>query len=548
MKRFDLIVVGAGPAGLSAAIEGAKRGLDVVVFDENDRPGGQLFKQIHKFFGSEEHKAKTRGFRIGEELLDEALAAGVRVELNTVVTGIYLDKEVIVDAGDGVEHYKGDSIVVATGASEKTVPFDGWTLPGVIGAGAAQTMMNIHRLKPGNRILMLGSGNVGLVVSYQLLQAGCDVVAVVDAAPKIGGYGVHAAKVARTGVPFYLSHTIQRTDGEEAVEGVTIAEVDETWQAVPGTEKHFDVDTICLAVGLSPMSQLLHGAGCRMADTPLGFVPETGEHGETSIPGLFVAGDVSGIEEASSAMIEGRIAGAAASAYLGYIDEDSLAESVGAFDHALAELRQGMFAPGTRGKKTTATDEGIAVSNTLLEQGFLLEEELTRFPGVMNGRKTIRPVIECTQNIPCNPCQTACRKGCITVGKQISDLPTVDVAKSCVGCGLCVAACSGQAIFLVDEPAEGDVAHVTLPYEFLPVPVAGDIGTALDRSGAPLCEAEVVQVRSLPAYDDTHLVTMKVPAELSMSARFFRAGGGTPTTQSTTATRTPHTATPRSDP
>lgn len=105
-----------------------------------------------------------------------------------------------------MHHVKGDTILIATGASENMITFRGWTKPGVIGAGAAQTMMNLQYVKPGKRILMLGSGNVGLVVSYQLMQAGCEVVVVVDAAPRIGGYGVHAAKLARMGVPF-ICHT-----------------------------------------------------------------------------------------------------------------------------------------------------------------------------------------------------------------------------------------------------------------------------------------------------------------------------------------------------
>ena len=144
MKRFDLIIVGAGPSGLSAAIEAAKRGLEVVVFDENEKPGGQLFKQIHKFFGSKEHKAKIRGFKIGEDLLKEADAAGVKVVLNATVCGMYQDKEITVRIGDEIHHFKGDSIIIATGAAENMVTFPGWTLPGVIGAGAAQTMMNLH--------------------------------------------------------------------------------------------------------------------------------------------------------------------------------------------------------------------------------------------------------------------------------------------------------------------------------------------------------------------------------------------------------------------
>ena len=330
MKRYDLIVVGAGPSGLSAAIEAAKKGMRVIVFDENDRPGGQLFKQIHKFFGSKEHKAKVRGFKIGEELLEEAAKAGVEVSLNSTVVGMYQDKEITVRQGEEIFHYKGDAIIIATGAAENMVTFEGWTLPGVIGAGAAQTMMNLHGVKPGNKILMLGSGNVGLVVSFQLAQCGCEVVALVDAAPRIGGYGVHAAKVARTGVPFYLSHTIVKAEGEDHVTGVTIAEVDSHFQFIPGTEKHFDVDTICLAVGLSPMSQLLKMAGCDMVDDPKrgGQVPVVDEYGETSIKGIFVAGDVSGIEEASSAMIEGRIAGITAAKYLGYMEEAEMQESV----------------------------------------------------------------------------------------------------------------------------------------------------------------------------------------------------------------------------
>ena len=306
MKRYDMIVVGAGPAGLSAAIEAAKKGMHVVVYDENAKPGGQLFKQIHKFFGSKEHHAKTRGFIIGQQLLKEAEDLGVRVELDSTVMGIYENKEVTVKQNGEVHHYKGDAIIIATGAAENMIPFKGWNIPGVIGAGAAQTMMNIQGVQPGSKILMVGSGNVGLVVSFQLLQAGCEVAAIIDAAPRVGGYGVHAAKVARCGVPFYLSHTIISADGEDCVTGVTIGEVDKNWQIIPGTEKHFDVDTICLAVGLSPMSKLCDMAGCAMEDNPAkaGFVPTVNEYGETSVPGIYAAGDVSGIEEASSAMID----------------------------------------------------------------------------------------------------------------------------------------------------------------------------------------------------------------------------------------------------
>lgn len=523
MKRYDMIVVGAGPAGLSSAIEASKRGMHVIVYDENAKPGGQLFKQIHKFFGSKEHKAKIRGFRIGEELLDEASALGVEVVLNAIVTGIFPEKEVTVKIGEHIEHVKGDTILIATGASENMVTFPGWTLPGVIGAGAAQTMMNLHGTLPGKRVLMLGSGNVGLVVSFQLLQAGCEVVALADASQRVGGYGVHASKVARCGVPFYLSHTIVSADGDDHVTGVTIGEVDKNWQIVAGTEKHFDVDTICLAVGLSPMSKLCDMAGCEMEDNPekAGFVPIADEYGETSVSGIYVAGDVSGIEEASSAMIEGRIAGISASAKLGFITQEECMTEVEKQKSALDGLRQGMFAPGMRGKMITETEEGVAISQNLLRHGFIDEEEIERFPGVTHSAG-VHPVIECTQNIPCNPCQDACPKHCIRIGKNITALPSVDPDVKCTGCGMCVASCSGQAIFLVNEDCGDGTAEITLPYEFLPLPAKKDKGVALNRKGEVICEAEVVGVRSAGAFDHTNLLTMKVAKEYAMKARFFR--------------------------
>ncbi len=523
MKCYELIVIGAGPAGLSAAIEAAKRGMSVVVYDENSKPGGQLFKQIHKFFGSKEHHAKVRGFRIGEELLEEASKQCVKVVLNATVIGIFPEKEVTVKIEDHVEHVKGDTILIATGASENMVTFPGWTLPGVIGAGAAQTMMNLHGILPGERVLMLGTGNVGLVVSFQLLQAGCEVVALADAAPRVGGYGVHAAKVARCGVPFYLSHTIISAEGNDHVTGVTIGEVDSNWQIIPNSEKHFDVDTICLAVGLSPMSKLCDMAGCEMEDSPAkaGFVPKVNEYGETSVSGIYAAGDVSGIEEASSAMIEGRIAGIAAAAKLGYITEEEGKKQITEQEEALNGLRQGMFAPGMRGQKITTTEEGIAISENLLSHGYVSDEEIDRFPGVTH-KSGIHPVIECTQNIPCNPCQDACKMHCIKVGEHITSLPQVDPVGKCTGCGMCVASCSGQAIFLLNEDCGDGTAEITMPYEFLPLPEIGDKGTAWSRKGEPVCKAEVVSVKSIKAYDKTNLLTIKVPKEFAMKARFFR--------------------------
>ncbi|MDR0905313.1 MAG: FAD-dependent oxidoreductase [Oscillospiraceae bacterium] len=525
MTRYDLIVIGAGPAGLSAAAEAAANGLKVAVFDENARPGGQLFKQIHKFFGSKEHKAKIRGYDIGTELLKEAEELGVEVFLDAVVAGLYAEKEIVVRIGEEVAHFKGDTVIVATGASENMLTFEGWTLPGVMGAGAAQTMMNINRVKPGERVLMLGSGNVGLVVGFQLMQAGCELVALVDAAPRVGGYGVHAAKVARTGVPFYLSHTVVRAEGTDRVTGVTIGEVDAKWQVIPGSEKYFDVDTICIAVGLSSSTQLLKMAGCEMAEPApgAGYLPVCSEVGETSIPGLYAAGDVSGIEEASSAMIEGRVAGISAAGKLGFAAEETVKARLTVLESALSALHEGMFAPKNRGKALDKTEEGYDISTNLLKKGYLADEEIAKYPGVKSV-SGIHPVIECTQNIPCNPCQDSCPKKCITVGGNIVTLPVFDEKQGCIGCGQCIAACSGQAIFLVNEDIGDGLASVTIPYEFLPLPEKGESGTALDRAGNVIGTAKVTDVKSVKVFDHTNLVTFTVPKELGMRARFWRKG------------------------
>ena len=197
MKHYDVIVVGAGPAGLGAAIEAGRLGAKVLLLDENDRPGGQLFKQIHKFFGSREHYAGTRGFAIGRQLLREAEEAGVEIHLGRRVWGIFPDGSVTAANDAESVRYQGSCLILATGASENALAFPGCTLPGVMTAGAAQTFANVHHVLPGQDIVMVGSGNVGLIVTYQLLQAGANVEAILEAAPRLSGYAVHAGKVRR---------------------------------------------------------------------------------------------------------------------------------------------------------------------------------------------------------------------------------------------------------------------------------------------------------------------------------------------------------------
>ncbi|MCD6236878.1 MAG: FAD-dependent oxidoreductase, partial [Thermoplasmata archaeon] len=241
------------------------------------------------------------------------------------------------------------SAIFACGAMENMLVFPGNDLPGVYGAGGVQTLMNVHGVKPGKRVLMVGSGNVGLIVSYQLLQAGVEVAAIIEALPKIGGYHVHAAKVRRSGVPILTSHTIIEAEGKDRVEKAKIAKLDENWNVIPGSEKEIKCDTICLAVGLTPSIRLLAqtGADVRFIAEAGGYVALHNKYMETSIKGIYVAGDASGIEEASTAMLEGKIAGLSAAHFVKNREVED--KKIKPYLDGLDRLRSGDF--GIRGRK-----------------------------------------------------------------------------------------------------------------------------------------------------------------------------------------------------
>ncbi len=345
LKKCDVIVVGSGPAGLSCSIEAARCGADVILIDENGRPGGQLFKQIHKFFGASQHRAGVRGFDIGLQLLEQVNKLGVNTLLNTVAYGIFGQKTVGIVKNEKIEMIQGKKILLATGAIENPVVFSGWTLPGVMGAGAAQTMINIHRVLPGQRFIILGSGNVGLIISYQLLQAGASVVAVVEAAPKIGGYQVHSSKIRRVGVPIFTSSTIKEVKGNKEVEEVVIVKLDNSWRPIKSTERSLTADCVCIAGGLHPSIELAQMAGCnlRFFSELGGHLPIHNENMETTVNGIYVAGDTAGIEEASTAMEEGRLAGIDMAQKLGYLSQDKALRKKEGIRESLLALRSGPF-------------------------------------------------------------------------------------------------------------------------------------------------------------------------------------------------------------
>ncbi|KPJ72498.1 hypothetical protein AMJ52_06175, partial [candidate division TA06 bacterium DG_78] len=207
-KDIDICVIGGGPAGLESAIIAKELGAEVLLIDDNPILGGQLIKQTHKFFGSKTHYCGVRGFTIGEILSDKVKELGIKTLLNATVVGYYDDDSLGVLNESSLFQVKAKRYIFATGASENMLAFENSDLPGVYGAGAVQTMMNVYGVIPGKRAVVIGSGNIGLIVPYQLLQARVEVAAIVEILDKVGGYYVHAAKIKRAGVPIYLKHTI----------------------------------------------------------------------------------------------------------------------------------------------------------------------------------------------------------------------------------------------------------------------------------------------------------------------------------------------------
>jgi sarcosine oxidase subunit alpha len=461
----SVLILGGGPAGLSAAVELGRRGVQVLLVDDKDRLGGKLVLQTHRFFGSiEAVHAGTRGIDIGARLEAEVRGLdAVRVWLNSTALAVFADHQVGVLHRGRYALVRPEVLLVATGAREKSLAFRGNTLPGVYGAGAFQTLVNRDLVRAAERLFIIGGGNVGLIAGYHALQAGIDVVGVVEALPECGGYKVHRDKLARLGVPIYTSHTILSANGTEGVESVTMARLDRDFRQVPGTERSFACDTVLIAVGLDPVDEFYRSAM------------------EFGLP-AFAAGDAEEIAEASAAIFSGKIKGL------------EIARSLGVSEEAVP-------------LDWRATGEILKSKPGLVA---------ARSPiNVQKG--SIRPVFHCSQEIPCNPCTSVCPRGLIRIeGGTIRGLPEfipADAEETCIGCERCVVICPGLAITLVDRRGDGPPI-VTLPFEFGPERLSvGDSVDILDDVGNPLGEASVVDLRPLARNDRTALVKLLVSEE-----------------------------------
>ena len=461
--EVECLIIGGGPAGLSAAVELGKAGVRTLVVDDKHCLGGKLVLQTHKFFGSVDAcYAGTRGIVIATKLEQEFRQfENVQVWLDTTALSVFSDRKVGVLRHGHYVVIQPHVLLVATGAREKSLVFKGNTLPGVYGAGAFQTLVNRDLVRPTERVFIIGGGNVGLIAGYHALQAGIQVVGLCEALPECSGYKVHKDKLARLGVPIYTSHTVLSANGETEVESVTIAQIDESWRPIPGTEKTFACDTVLVAVGLDPVDEFVHKAQ------------------EFGLP-VYAAGDAEEIAEASAAMFTGRIRGL------------EIARSLG---RDVGEIPQ----------------EWYSTAEILKSRpGAVVTEDI---PEVEEG---VFPVLHCAQEIPCNPCISVCPQGCIVMeGEDIRALPEY-VGEGCTGCAQCVAICPGLAVTLVDYRKDSEYPTVTIPYEFPPETIhEGDVVTVLDTEGTVLGDVEVVKVRAPKFADLALLVRVRAPREIA---------------------------------
>ncbi len=514
MIKTDVLIVGGGPAGLGAAIETTKAGLRTIVVDENQRLGGQLIKQTHKFFGSSSHFAGTRGILIQDELVKEMEKGNLKLLEETACSAIFDDGIAgIYDVKrNRFEKVKAKRTIIAAGASEKFIPFRNNDLPGIYGAGGVQTLMNAGGVLPGKKILMIGAGNIGLIVSYQLLQAGASVVGIIEAAPKQGGYEVHLAKIKRMGVPVLFNHSIIAAEGKDKVEAAVIGEIDKNWKFIDGKQRRIECDTICLAVGLTPTSELLWQAGVEMMYLPAlgGYVPRHNEYMQTNVPGILVAGDAAGIGEATSAIIEGRLAGL--SAAKGLKVKMDFGKRYNDLLTYLDGLRRGSTGFKVKAAKNTVWNKKEEIKGDAFARG----SKTKRAPEP--GRKKPYIVIECDEDIPCNPCEASCSFKAIEIGQDITNPPVFD-AEKCTGCLKCITSCPGLAIFGIAESGEPGKTVISIPYEMLPLPEKGDKVWACGREGEIICEAVVHSVRKSP--NKTHIASIIVDGEYKNDIRHF---------------------------
>lgn len=337
-ETCDVLVVGGGPAGLAAAAQAAAAVPSVLLVDERVTLGGQIYKRMGPGFEVLKPQRLGPEYAIGRKLIDAVNSSRARVLLRTSVVAIEGEEVVLYEQEARTRFVRAGRIVIAPGAYDRPVTFPGWTLPGVMTAGGAQTMVKTQRVVPGQRIVFAGSGPVALAFPAQLRHYGANVVLVCEAGPppnprSLAGLlaaapgnvpllrdaAMYRWQLLRARVPMRHRRIVVRAEGTDRVRAVVHGAADASWRVIPGTEERVEADTLCLGYGFVPSTELLRLTGCAFTDDEDrgGAVVIVDDWMRTTAPGVLAAGDGTGVEGAVVAVDEGRLAGLGAALDLG---------------------------------------------------------------------------------------------------------------------------------------------------------------------------------------------------------------------------------------
>ena len=295
-KSYDLVIIGGGPAGLAAAEAAKKAGVnDLIIIERDKELGGILNQCIHNGFGLHTFKEELTGPEYAQRFIDRVKKLDIPYMLDTMVMDVSKDKVVtLMNKTDGMQQIQAKAIILAMGCRERSrgaLSIPGYRPAGIYSAGTAQRLVNIEGFMPGRKVVILGSGDIGLIMARRMTLEGADVQVVAELMPFSGGLKRNIVQCLDDyDIPLKLSHTVIDIDGKDRVEGVTIAEVDDHFKPIPGTEEHYDCDTLLLSVGLIPENELSTEAGVTLSRVTKG--PVVNESLETNIPGVFACGNV----------------------------------------------------------------------------------------------------------------------------------------------------------------------------------------------------------------------------------------------------------------